>query len=343
MDFTAADLAIRTIGPCRIDSPLSAGPGARQMARHYVDESCRVLVDSTSTVAAGRGLPLDRLPPSRPPGPGRRSTSIPPRPRWNRHLCGLCPGLNDVIRGIVLHLHRHYGVRRVIGFRNGYRGFIPKYRETVMDLTRRAWTASRIRRNDLGTSRGSQDPEEIVDCLQRMDIDILFVIGGDGSMRGAIRIAKVAAERSEQWPWWGSPDHRTTTFRTSTIVFGFQTAFSRAAQAVHAAHVEASSAPNGGGWSRSWDDTPASSPANAALSRGDADFVLIPEVPFGLEGPDGFPDPAPAAGVAKRGHAVVVLAEGAGQEYLDDGAETRDAPEISGCATSFHVAQTGDR
>jgi 6-phosphofructokinase 1 len=297
------------------------------MGRHYVDDASRVLVDGNLVAASQRGVPLDQLPAFEAAGPRQKIYFDPSKIRVGIVTCGgLCPGLNDVIRGIVLHLYRHYGVRRVIGFRNGYRGFIPKYREAVMELTPE--TVAGIDEQGgtiLGTSRGGQEPEEIVDCLQRMDIDVLFVIGGDGSMRGAMRIAQVAAERSEQIAVVGIPKTIDNDIPYIDHSFGFQTAYSRAAQAVQAAHVEASSAPNGVGLVKVMGRHSGFIACYAAMSRGDADFVLIPEVPFSLDGPDGFL-PQLRRRVGKRGHAVVVLAEGAGQEYLAGASgEARDA------------------
>ena len=130
------DLAVRTLGPCRIDSPLAERLVARETTQHSVVEEDRILFDDTISMAGGRGLPVEELPSLEPGGPRKRIYFDPAKTRVGIVTCGgLCPGLNDVIRGLVLELSRHYGVRRIVGFRNGYRGFIPRYREDVIDLT----------------------------------------------------------------------------------------------------------------------------------------------------------------------------------------------------------------
>lgn len=320
------DLVPRPLGPCRIDSPLATGPGARQTAQHYVDENCRVLLDNTTAAAEDRGVTLPQLPGFEMAGPRRKIYFDPSKIRVGIVTCGgLCPGLNDVIRGIVLQLNRHYGITRVVGFRNGYRGFIAKYRQPIVELT--AETVSGIDERGgtiLGTSRGEQDPEEVVDCLERMDINILFVVGGDGSMRGAMQIAQVALKRDNNIAVVGIPKTIDNDIPFIDHSFGFQTAFSRAAECLRAAHVEAASAPNGIGLVKVMGRHSGFIACNAALAKGDADYVLIPEVPFDLDGPGGFLEHLHAR-VLERGHAVVVVAEGAGQEHLVDGTDARDA------------------
>jgi 6-phosphofructokinase 1 len=224
-----------------------------------------------------------------------------------------------------VQLNRYYGVRRIVGFRNGYRGFIPAYGESVVELTPEVVAGIDERGGTiLGTSRGEQDSDEIVDCLERMDINVLFVIGGDGSMRGAIDIARIARERDDNISVVGIPKTIDNDIPYIDHSFGFQTAFGQAAQCLRSAHVEASSAPNGVGLVKVMGRHSGFIACHAALSRGDADFVLIPEVPFDLDGDDGFLA-CLRRGVAERGHAVVVVAEGAGQEHLAGGPETHDA------------------
>jgi 6-phosphofructokinase 1 len=139
-------------------------------------------------------------------------------------------------------------VRRIFGFCNGYQGFIPRYGRSVIDLTPEG--VSRINElggTILGTSRGQQDPEEIVDCLDRMNINILFVIGGDGSFRGAMQIIAAVEERGARIAVVGIPKTIDNDIMFIDQSFGFQTAFSMASESIAAAHVEAKAAPNGVG------------------------------------------------------------------------------------------------
>ena len=130
------DLAVRTLGPCRIDSPLAPRLAEREPTQHSVVEEDRLLVDDTISMAGARSVPVEGLPSLEPGGPRKKIYFDPAKTRVGIVTCGgLCPGLNDVIRGLVLELSRHYGVRRIVGFRNGYRGFVPRYGEDVVDLT----------------------------------------------------------------------------------------------------------------------------------------------------------------------------------------------------------------
>lgn len=326
MTITGSDLEVTTLGACRIDSPLAGGLGARRTSQHYVEETDRVLFDDTTGMVAERGTGGGPLPGFEPAGPRSKIYFDPTKTRVGIVTCGgLCPGLNDVIRGIVLQLTRHYGVRRIVGFRYGYRGFVPHHGYPVVDLTPEIVQGiDELGGTILGTSRGQQDPEEIADCLERMDIDILFVIGGDGSMRGALRISQAVAARGSRTVVVGVPKTIDNDIPFIDHSFGFQTAFGEAARFLRAAQVEASSVPHGVGLVKVMGRHSGFIACHARLAEGDADFVLIPEVPFALDGPDGF-----LAHLRRRvvdnGYAVVAVAEGAGQEHLGEGSDGVDA------------------
>jgi 6-phosphofructokinase 1 len=321
-----SDLVIKTLGPCRIDSPIASVLGERRTSQHYVDEADRVLYDDTVEMVVARGLAVEDLPGFEPGGPRRKIYFEPAKTRVGIVTCGgLCPGLNDVVRALVLQLSRHYGVRRIVGFRNGYQGFVARYGHPLVELTPES--VSMIDEHGgtiLGTSRGQQDPEEVVDCLERLGINILFVIGGDGSMHGAMRVAQVAAERNSRIAVVGIPKTIDNDIPYIDHSFGFQTAFSEAAQYIRAAHVEARSTPRGVGLVKLMGRHSGFIACYAALAKSEADFVLIPEVPFALDGDDGLLAHL-AAKIDQQGHAVVVLAEGAGQEHVLDHAESLDA------------------
>ncbi|MGH3873304.1 MAG: 6-phosphofructokinase [Pseudonocardiaceae bacterium] len=224
------DLSIRTLGPARIESPLAALLEARQSSEHYVDEDDRVLLDDTLGMVRARGGALGDLPSLEPAGPRRKIFFDPAKTRVGIVTCGgLCPGLNDVIRGLVRNLTNHYGVPRVVGFRNGYQGFVASYRHDVVELTPDSVRDINVDGGTvLGTSRGPQDPQEVVDCLERLGIGILFVIGGDGSMRGAMQIANVVGARDARVAVIGVPKTIDNDIPYLDQSFGFQTAFARA-------------------------------------------------------------------------------------------------------------------
>jgi 6-phosphofructokinase 1 len=324
---SAPDFEIATLGTCRTDSPLSVMVGSRRTTQHYVDESDRVLVDDTIGMLAAHAQPdVTLLPSFEPGGPRRKIYFDPAKTKVGIVTCGgLCPGLNDVIRGLVQELARHYGVRRIFGFRNGYQGFVARYGHSVVELTPDSVVGiDTLGGTILGSSRGQQDPEEIVDCLEQMNINILFVIGGDGSMAGAIRIAQVAAERGDRIAVVGIPKTIDNDVPYIDHSFGFQTAFSEAASSIRSAYVEARSAPGGVGIVKLMGRHSGFIACYAALAKGDADFVLIPEVPFELDGEHGVLAHLRRR-VREQGHAVVVVAEGAGQDYLADEPSAVDA------------------
>ena len=312
---TQADLAIAKLGTSRIQSPMSHLLDARATTEHYVDEDDRVLLDDTIAGIRARGVPLDELPGLEPCGPRRKIYFDPSKTRVGIVTCGgLCPGLNDVIAGLVRTLTYHYGVKRIVGFRNGYQGFISSYGYDEVDLTPQyvrdiATDGGTV----LGTSRGHQDPEEIVDCLERMHLNILFVIGGDGSMRGAMAIDRVIRERNLKIAVVGVPKTIDNDIPYIDQSFGFQTAFSRASESIRSVTVEAKSTANGVGLVKLMGRHSGFIACYASLARSDADVVLIPEVPFSLNGLLAHLRER----VKQRGHAVVVVAEGAGQELMD--------------------------
>ncbi|HEY5848131.1 MAG TPA: ATP-dependent 6-phosphofructokinase, partial [Microlunatus sp.] len=229
---------------------------------------------------------------------------------------GLCPGLNDVIRGLVMELCKHYGIGEVLGFRHGFAGLvkgsgldpIQLTPDVVHDINTQGGTI-------LGTSRGAQDPDEMVDCLLSHGIDLLFVIGGDGSMRGASRISATLRQRQLPIGVIGIPKTIDNDIPFIGQSFGFVTAFSAAAKAINAAMVEAQAAIGGVGLVKLMGRHSGFIACYAALANHVADFVLIPEVPFRLDGARGFLA-ALHDRVQDRGSAVVVAAEGAGQDVL---------------------------
>jgi 6-phosphofructokinase 1 len=308
----STQLHVRTLGECRIDSPVAV---PRQGTSHsYVDEGDRVLFDDTLSMWEARA---GAEPPSfEPGGPRRKIFFDPSKIRVGIVTCGgLCPGLNDVIRGLVLTLNNQYGVSRIIGFRNGYSGMVPRHGRGIVELTPE--TVDNINEHGgtiLGTSRGNEDPDEIVDTLEQLGVNILFVIGGDGTMRGAQKIAKVVTERERRIAVVGVPKTIDNDIPYIGQSFGFQTAYAKAAESIRAAHVEAAAQPGGIGLVQLMGRHSGFIASYAALANNDADFVLIPEVPLHL---DSFL-PVLRKRVADRGHALVVVAEGAGQEYLND-------------------------
>jgi 6-phosphofructokinase 1 len=175
----------------------------------------------------------------------------------------------------------------------------------------------------LSSSRGPQNMAEVVDCLDRMNISILFTIGGDGTLRGAEKIYEEIKKRGLEISVIGIPKTVDNDICYVEKTFGLESAFAIAAEAIRSAHIEAIGAPYGIGLVKVMGRMSGFIAANAALALNEVNFVLIPEVPFDLEGPQGLLK-AIEKRLKKRGHAVIIVAEGAGQQYIMDGAGRKD-------------------
>ena len=231
---------------------------------------------------------------------------------------GLCPGINDVIRSIVMESYYGYGVRSVIGIRYGYNGLNPEKGYEPVELT--PDYVDEIHKQGgtiLGSSRGGTDDMElIVDRLQELGVNILFTIGGDGTLRGAHEIAKIAMKREIMLSVIGVPKTIDNDINFTQRSFGFETAFSVAVEAISSAHTEAKGAPNGIGLVKLMGRHSGFIAANATLAMNDVNFVLVPEVPFDLDGDNGFLRHLEER-IKRRKHAVICVAEGAGQDLME--------------------------
>jgi 6-phosphofructokinase 1 len=258
-------------------------------------------------------------------GPRKKIYFDPSKLRCALATCGgLCPGLNDIIRSIVLELYYHYGVRTIYGMRYGLQGFIPSFGHETLELKPSSVTnILDLGGSILGSSRGPQDIEEVLDCLDRMNIGILFMIGGDGTLKAAVKIADAITQRGLKISVVGIPKTIDNDIYLVSRSFGFDTAVEVATQAITGAHNEAEGYPNGIGLIKLMGRHSGFIAATASLAQQDVNFVLIPEVDFDLEGPNGFLN-ALEERLASRGHAVIVVAEGAGQKYFKDIPEERD-------------------
>jgi 6-phosphofructokinase 1 len=237
---------------------------------------------------------------------------------------GLCPGTNDVIRAIVLELHHLYKVRHIYGVRYGFQGFIPKYGHDLLKLTPEAVAnIHSFGGTILSSSRGHQDIGEIVDALERLNIHCLFLIGGDGTLRAANRICDEIQQRGLQKSIVCIPKTIDNDIPFVYRSFGFDTAVEVATESIRAAHVEALGAPNGIGLVKLMGRYSGFIAANAALALREVNFVLIPEADFDINGPEGLLA-ALEARLLDRNHAVVVVAEGAGQKYFKEEDLPRD-------------------
>lgn len=230
---------------------------------------------------------------------------------------GLCPGLNDVIRAIVMEACHNYNVPAVLGIQYGLEGFIPKYGHDVIELTTQSVSdIHQFGGTMLGTSRGPQPPEEIVDALERLNISCLFMIGGDGTMKAVAKVVQEVKRRGLKIAVIGIPKTIDNDINFISQSFGFETAVFKATEAIQSAHTEALGAKNGIGLVKLMGRESGFIAAHATLALKEVNMVLIPEVEFKLEGPGGIL-PNLYQRLKERRHAVIVVAEGAGHHLLE--------------------------
>jgi 6-phosphofructokinase 1 len=317
-----SQLVVPTLGPRRIASPLGMSTTPGDGRGDYVHDDARVIFEPRYREGAPpelRGLELA--------GPRERIFFDPARSKAAIVTCGgLCPGLNNVIRGLVFELAHNYGVSDVLGIRYGYHGLNPAVARPPLPLTPTVVEDIHHRGGTiLGTSRGPQDPATTVDYLLSEGVNMLFCLGGDGTLRGAHEIAREAARRGVDLAVVGIPKTIDNDVAYCYSTFGFYTAVAEAESVIDRAHVEAKSLLNGVGLVKLMGREAGFVAAAATLASGEANFCLIPEVPLALDGEHGFLARL-SRRLKAREHAVVVVAEGAGQELLCEIAKAEGAP-----------------
>lgn len=238
---------------------------------------------------------------------------------------GLCPGLNNVIRSVFLQLHHGYGVKDVFGIRYGYCGLNPARGFPAVRLTPEfVESIHKLGGTILGSSRGPEDPAVIVDFLESIGANLLFAVGGDGTQRGAHAIATEAQHRRLPLAVVGIPKTIDNDLPYVWESFGYKTALEKAREVLDCAHAEAKGVPNGISIVNLMGRDSGSIAAGATLASQEVNFTLVPEIPFELAGDQGFLA-ALKERIASRGHAVIVVAEGAGQDLIPCGEIHRDA------------------
>lgn len=285
------------------------------------DAVTRLVIDSefVEEFASPKELTLEKA------GPRRELYFDPAKVKAAIVTCGgLCPGINDVIRSLVRTLRREYRVPSVLGIRHGLRGFMPAYRLDVRELT--VDNVAAINESGgtyLGTSRGPQPEEEILDALERLNISMLFVIGGDGTLKAARAIDALLRKNDRRIAVVGIPKTIDNDINFIPRSFGFETAVDKTVEALRGARVEAMSVMGGIGLVKIMGRESGFIAAHAALAFRDVDFVLVPEAPFTLHGQAGLLR-ALENKLRHNGHALIALAEGAGQDLVPR-PETGDA------------------
>lgn len=310
------DFNIRTLGPARYVSPLQLAQSDSVGQAEFTSDHDRLLFHEDWELVRGFLARGEQPPTLELAGPRERLYFRPADVRAAIVTAGgLCPGINDVVRSLVMTLTHHYGVHEILGIRYGLRGFVsedsPPRRmtpEVVKSIHREGGSL-------LGSSRGTPPVAEIVRSIQRQAINVLFMVGGDGTQRAARAVATALREAGSDIAVIGIPKTIDNDILFVDQTFGFSTAVSLARSAIDAAHAEAHGAFNGVGLVRLMGRDAGFIAAQAALASGEANFVLVPEVGFDLEGPNGVLAHLHRR-LMSRKHALIVVAEGAGQQYL---------------------------
>ena len=311
------DFTIENLGECKIKSPIELSTVVGNGTANYVKDSSFVRT-AVNVYDTSKNDPLDSSNLMQKAGPREYIYFSPDEVKAGICTCGgLCPGLNDVIRPVVRCLWNRYGVRDIRGFQFGYKGFFKDENyETIPLNPENVDEIHKIGGSYLGTSRGGgMRTKDIVDTLQEKGINMLFVIGGDGTQHGALAISEEVEKRGYKCSVIGIPKTVDNDFLFIDRSFGFETAVQQAKDAVASIHMEARSQINGIGLVKLMGRESGFIATAAALASHQCNLCLIPEVPFEMEGPNGFLSHLEKR-LEKRHHAVIIVAEGAGQELL---------------------------
>ena len=311
------DFTIENLGECKIKSPIELSTVVGNGTANYVKDSSFVRT-AVNVYDTSKNDPLDSSNLMQKAGPREYIYFSPDEVKAGICTCGgLCPGLNVVIRAVVRCLWNRYGVRDIRGFQFGYKGFFKDENyETIPLNPENVDEIHKIGGSYLGTSRGGgMRTKDIVDTLQEKGINMLFVIGGDGTQHGALAISEEVEKRGYKCSVIGIPKTVDNDFLFIDRSFGFETAVQQAKDAVASIHMEARSQINGIGLVKLMGRESGFIATAAALASHECNFCLIPEVPFEMEGPNGFLSHLEKR-LEKRHHAVIIVAEGAGQELL---------------------------
>ena len=327
------DFIVKNLGERNINSPLPLSHSDDDLISNFINDDDRFLheisLKKVKRIIADAGVEgeSDRCGCSdlitfEAAGPREKIFFEPDKIKCGIVTCGgLCPGINSVIRGIVMELSYRYGCRAIYGFKYGYLGMVKESGIDPILLTPDAVEDIHSRGGSiLGSSRGHQDVNKMVDRLMNFGISVLFCIGGDGTLRAAHLIAEEILRRGLNISVIAVPKTIDNDINFVEKTFGFETAFSIAVNSIQSAHTEAKDSLNGIGIVRLMGRESGYIAANAALASQDVNYVLVPEIPFDLEGAHGLFNILKER-LERRRHAVIVAAEGAGQNFFGSEAE----------------------
>ncbi len=317
---------IANLGTATVPSPLGLSKTAGDQIFNFIEEDNKILADIS--LQGFNDCVLNEKQPAclEKAGPREKLFFDPKNTTAAIVTCGgLCPGINNVIRSLVMALHYFYGVKRIIGIPYGYEGLIPEkghgFRELTPELVK---DIHEFGGTMLGSSRGAQPVNEMVDTLEEQKIDILFAIGGDGTLKGVNAIGKEIEKRGLPIAAVGIPKTIDNDIDLIDKSFGFETAFDVASPIIRDAHNEATGAFNGIAIVKLMGRDSGFIAASAAIAMPVVNFVLVPEIDFALKGENGFLETLKKRLNSKH-HAVIVVAEGAGQNLFEQEKQVTDA------------------
>lgn len=318
---------IPSLGVPSIPSPIKLSKTTGDKIRNFIEADDRILadvsLDNFNRCMKTREQPecLEKA------GPREKLFFEPEKTSAAIVTCGgLCPGINNVIRSLIMALHYFYGVKRIIGVRYGYEGLIPENGHGFIELTPdKVKDIHEFGGTMLGSSRGAQSVPKMVDTLEKNAIQLLFTVGGDGTLKGANAIGDEIKKRGLGIAVVGIPKTIDNDIDLIDKSFGFETAFDVASPIIRDAHNEATGAFNGISIVKLMGRDSGFIAASTAIAMPVVNFVLVPEMDFELNGENGFLEALKKRLNAKH-HAVIVVAEGAGQNLFDtDGGQIKDA------------------
>lgn len=325
-NYKLNDFEVRSLGPRNVKSPIHLSEVDGDGMYNYLLDGERILYDPNIQhieeiqATGGELISFEKA------GSYEHIFFDPSKTKVGIVTCGgLCPGLNNVIRGLVMELFYRYKVNRVFGFKYGYSGLVSEPGHPYIELNpKNIETIHSQGGTILGSSRGNQDVTKIVDTLDILNINILFTIGGDGTQRGAHAIAEEIKKRGLKISVIGVPKTIDNDINFVDRTFGFETAVTIASEIINNAHNEAKGAYNGISIVKLMGRQSGFIAASAALATQEANFVLIPEIEFSLYGENGFIS-ALKKRIVERHHAMIIVGEGAGQHLFENKETKTDA------------------
>lgn len=318
-EYKPEDFIVEKLGEGKVKSPIRLSNIDGDFIFNYIEEGERILFDANlknlqeCKEKGEQPISFEKV------GPLEHIFFDPGKTKVGIVTCGgLCPGLNNVIRGLVMELYYRYSVKRVFGFKYGYEGLSPDFGHEYIELNPK--TIENIHTlggTILGSSRGQQDITKIVDNLDIMNINILFTIGGDGTLRGAHAISEEIKKRNLKISVIGIPKTIDNDINYIDKTFGFETAVSIASEIIKNAHNEAKGVYNGIAIVKLMGRESGFIAATAALATQEANFVIIPEMVFAMHGKNGFLNILKQR-VLESKHALIIVGEGAGQFMFEE-------------------------